>query len=137
MQSAVLLLQLRHRRCQLLLDTLTLVVPFNLQFLQVGGGHTPTVSFISCWISCTYSGTPLLWTLWGLCEVSCVERCLHFRGKKSIFGTEKSVRGVLFEGFHQILVSGHFLTRHVQKSSKLHHLGSSTTILFCIVHVGG
>ena len=26
-----------------------------------------------------YSGTPLLWTPWGPGEVSCIERCTHFR----------------------------------------------------------
>ena len=28
-----------------------------------------------------YSGTPLLWASWGPDEVSCRERCPHFRGK--------------------------------------------------------
>ena len=28
-----------------------------------------------------YSGTPLLWTPWGPGEVSCIDRCPHFRGK--------------------------------------------------------
>ena len=28
----------------------------------------------------TFSGTPLLWTPWGPGEVSCIERCPHFRG---------------------------------------------------------
>ena len=28
-----------------------------------------------------YSGAPLLWTPWGPGEVSCIERCPHFRGK--------------------------------------------------------
>ena len=27
-----------------------------------------------------YSGTPLMWTLWGPDEVSCIEGCPHFRG---------------------------------------------------------
>ena len=27
-----------------------------------------------------YSGTPLLWTPWGPGEVSCIEKCPHFRG---------------------------------------------------------
>ena len=29
-----------------------------------------------------YSGTPLLWTPWGPGEVSCIERCPHFRINK-------------------------------------------------------
>ena len=28
-----------------------------------------------------YSGTSLLWTLWGPSKVSCIERCPHFKGK--------------------------------------------------------
>ena len=28
-----------------------------------------------------HSGTSLLWTPWGHSKVSCIERCLHFRGK--------------------------------------------------------
>ena len=28
-----------------------------------------------------YSRTPLMWTPWGPGEVSCIERCPHFRGK--------------------------------------------------------
>ena len=34
--------------------------------------------------------TPLVWTTWGAGEVSCIERCPHFRGAcilESIFGT--------------------------------------------------
>ena len=37
------------------------------------------------------SGTPLLWTSWGPGEVSSIERCPHFRGKESVFGTQQSV----------------------------------------------
>ena len=51
-----------------------------------------------------YSGTPLLWTPWGPGEVSCIERCPHFRGKftlgKHIWDTAKCpyYRGVLISG---------------------------------------
>ena len=39
-------------------------------------------------------GIPLLWTLWKPGEVSCIERCPHFRIKKAhmyVFGTQYSV----------------------------------------------
>ena len=51
-----------------------------------------------------YSGTPLLWTPWGLGEVSCIERCPHFRDKfllrKHIWDIAKcpQYRGVLILG---------------------------------------
>ena len=52
-----------------------------------------------------YSGTPLLWTPWGPGEVSCIERCPHFRGinllQESVFGTQISVLSTemsLFQG---------------------------------------
>ena len=52
-----------------------------------------------------------MWIPWGPCEVSCVERCPHFRGKvilRSIFtnvlNTEVSLfHGVLQDGFHYSL----------------------------------
>ena len=51
-----------------------------------------------------YSGTPLMWTPWGPGEVSCIERCPHFRGKfllrKHIWDIAKcpQCRGVLISG---------------------------------------
>ena len=50
----------------------------------------------------SYSGTPLLWTLWGPGKVSCIERCPHFRGKFLIRnGTQQSAWNTevsLFQG---------------------------------------
>ena len=31
--------------------------------------------------TCMYSGAPLTWTPWGPGEVSCIEKCPHFRGE--------------------------------------------------------
>ena len=45
-----------------------------------------------------------MWTLWGPCKVSCIERCPHFRGKftlrKCIWDIVKCpyYRGVLISG---------------------------------------
>ena len=44
-------------------------------------GH---IQAIQEWLFKEFSGTPLMWTPWGLGEVSCIERCPHFRGKISI-----------------------------------------------------
>ena len=47
-----------------------------------------------------YSGTPLMWTPWGPGEVSCIEKCPHFRGKFiHIWDTAKySTEVSLFQG---------------------------------------
>ena len=56
---------------------------FNLGFIHV----TCNTFKLGCITSKTisiYSGTPLFWTLWGPGEVSCIERCHHFRCTCSI-----------------------------------------------------
>ena len=47
-----------------------------------------------------YSGTPLLRTPWGSGEVSCIERCPHFRRRKHVWDIAKCAyyRGVLISG---------------------------------------
>ena len=72
-------------------------------FVKVGPGSSSsdknTVAPLYCGhlgdlVKCpVYSGTSLMWTPWGPGEVSCIERCPHFRGKfmlrKHIWGTAK------------------------------------------------
>ena len=56
------------------------------------------------YVDTIYSGTPLLWTPWGPGEVSCIERCPHFRGRfilrKHIWDIAKCplYKGVLISG---------------------------------------
>ena len=38
-----------------------------------------------------YSGAPLLWTPWGPGEVSCIERCPHFRCKFTAYSGLRKV----------------------------------------------
>ena len=45
-----------------------------------------------------YSGTPLLWTPWGPGEVSCIERCPHFRGKLGHSKVSLLAEVFLFQG---------------------------------------
>ena len=57
-----------------------------------------------------HSGAPLLWTLWGSGEVSCIERCPHFRGKfiyqETIFGMQQNVLNAEVSLFQGSLVWG-------------------------------
>ena len=65
-----------------------------------GGGEERGIQ----WNYAEYSGTPLLWTPWGPGEVSCIERCPHFRGRfilrKHVWDIAKCplYKGVLISG---------------------------------------